>query len=108
MNRFFKFLTVFFVVFVVFSLAAEEAKNSSETGIANPDSSQTAEADVKSEEKNDGKVEKKDDGRGFVFGSYGRVQPATDLRGGSPKWVNIVSHGSRLEQEQGLPWWRRR
>lgn len=42
---------------------------------------------------------KKDDGRGFVFGSYGRVQPATDLRGGSPKWVNIVGHGSRLEQE---------
>ena len=42
---------------------------------------------------------KKDDGRGFVFGSYGRVQPATDLRGGRPKWVNIVGHGSRLEQE---------
>ncbi len=36
--------------------------------------------------------------RGVVFGSYGRVQPATDLEGGSPKWVNIVSHGSRLEQ----------
>ncbi len=45
------------------------------------------------------KPTEKKDKRGFVFGSYGRVQPATDLRGGSPKWVNIVSHGSRLEQE---------
>ncbi|MGI6393852.1 MAG: carbohydrate porin [bacterium] len=36
--------------------------------------------------------------RGFVFGSYGRVQPATDLEGGSAKWTNIVKHGSRLEQ----------
>lgn len=42
--------------------------------------------------------ESKNDDTGFVFGSYGRVQPATDLEGGSPKWVNIVSHGSRLEQ----------
>ncbi|HNW81922.1 MAG TPA: carbohydrate porin [bacterium] len=40
-----------------------------------------------------------EDETGFVFGSYGRVQPATDLEGGSPKWVNIVGHGSRLEQE---------
>ncbi|HRZ80570.1 MAG TPA: hypothetical protein P5044_11220, partial [bacterium] len=39
-----------------------------------------------------------EDETGFVFGSYGRVQPATDLEGGSPKWVNIVGHGSRLEQ----------
>ena len=103
MNRFFKFLTVFFVVFVVFSLAAEEGEKNPENEAVNPDSRQKAAEEVKSEdkteEKNDGKVEKKDDGRGFVFGSYGRVQPATDLRGGSPHWVNIVSHGSRLEQE---------
>ena len=45
------------------------------------------------------KAEDKDGKRGFVFGSYGRVQPATDLRGGSPKWLNVVGHGSRLEQE---------
>ncbi len=49
------------------------------------------------EEKNE--TIEKEAGRGFVFGSYGRVQPATDLQGGSPKWVNIVSHGSRLEQK---------
>jgi maltoporin len=50
---------------------------------------------VKEEVQND--VEKKDE-RGFIFGSYGRAQPATDLEGGSAKWVNIVGHGSRLEQ----------
>ncbi|HOG43688.1 MAG TPA: carbohydrate porin [bacterium] len=43
-------------------------------------------------------VEEKKEERGFIFGSYGRVQPATDLEGGSAKWVNIVGHGSRLEQ----------
>jgi len=34
----------------------------------------------------------------FIFGSYGRVQPSTDLEGGSGRHTNIVSHGSRLEQ----------
>lgn len=34
----------------------------------------------------------------FTFGSYGRVQPSTDLEGGSGRHTNIVSHGSRLEQ----------
>ena len=35
---------------------------------------------------------------GFTFGSYGRVQPATDLEGGTARQDNLVSHGSRLEQ----------
>ncbi len=40
------------------------------------------------------------DGEGtFQFGSYGRVQPSTDLEGGSGRHTNVVSHGSRLEQE---------
>jgi len=39
---------------------------------------------------------------GFVFGSYGRVQPYTDLRGGGAKHSNIVAHGSRLEQNSYL------
>lgn len=39
------------------------------------------------------------DGEGqFVFGSYGRVQPSTDLEGGSGRHTNIVSHGSRIEE----------
>jgi hypothetical protein len=35
---------------------------------------------------------------GFTFGSYGRVQPATDLEGGTARQFNLVAHGSRLEQ----------
>ena len=76
--------TVFLCVFIIlcfFQLKAEEAK---------------AEVSAGNETEKAEKTEK--DERGFVFGSYGRVQPATDLEGGSPKWVNIVSHGSRLEQ----------
>jgi maltoporin len=38
------------------------------------------------------------DDDGFTFGSYGRVQPATDLEGGTARQFNLVSHGSRLEQ----------
>ncbi len=34
---------------------------------------------------------------GFHFGSYGRVRTATDLRGGGPKFGNLVAHGSRLD-----------
>jgi hypothetical protein len=33
---------------------------------------------------------------GFRFGSYGRVQAATDLRGGSPQAVNVVARGPRI------------
>ena len=32
----------------------------------------------------------------FTFGSYGRVGAASDLRGGQPGRVNVISHGSRL------------
>lgn len=42
--------------------------------------------------------EKKEEPAKFIFGSYGRVQPSTDLEGGSGRHTNIVSHGSRLEQ----------
>lgn len=42
---------------------------------------------------------KKEETPTFVFGSYGRVQPATNLEGGSAYKNNIVSHGSRLEQD---------
>ncbi|MBI5525429.1 MAG: carbohydrate porin [Deltaproteobacteria bacterium] len=38
------------------------------------------------------------DESGFTFGSYGRVQPATDLEGGTARQYNLVSHGSRLDQ----------
>ncbi len=38
----------------------------------------------------------------FVFGSYGRIQPATNLKGQSPQNSNIVSHGSRLEEKSYL------
>ncbi len=37
--------------------------------------------------------------QGFKFGSYGRVQPATDLKGGVPSDTNVVSHGSRLHEK---------
>ena len=77
--------------------AAEEAPVKTEEAEAPAAEEVKAADEVKSEEVVAEK--KKDDGRGFVFGSYGRVQPATDLRGGSPKWVNIVGHGSRLEQD---------
>ena len=33
----------------------------------------------------------------FSGGTYGRVQPSWNLRGGSGRPVNLVSHGSRLE-----------
>lgn len=35
---------------------------------------------------------------GVELGSYGRVQVSTDARGGAGEPVNVVSHGSRLEQ----------
>ncbi len=34
--------------------------------------------------------------RGFAFGSYGRVQIGTDLRGSTPEPVNVVYKGSRV------------
>ena len=37
-------------------------------------------------------------GSGFDFGSYGRVGIGSDLRGHSGYGVNVVSHGSRLEE----------
>ncbi len=40
-----------------------------------------------------GKVESQ-----FTFGSYGRVRGATDFRGGRPEQVNVVSHGSRVDE----------
>ena len=91
MNRFFNFFAVLFVA-AAFSLtlAAEDDGQNLKNELSEADSQQEAADSVKNDAK-------KDDGRGFVFGSYGRVQPATDLRGGSPKWVNIVSHGSRLD-----------
>ncbi|HET6612222.1 MAG TPA: carbohydrate porin [Kofleriaceae bacterium] len=33
---------------------------------------------------------------GFGFGSYGRIDAATDLRGGTPEPVSVVAHGSRI------------
>ena len=35
---------------------------------------------------------------GFAFGSYGRVVAAGNMRGGSGQSSNIVSHGSRLDE----------
>lgn len=37
-------------------------------------------------------------GSGFDFGSYGRVGIGSDLRGHTGYGVNVVSHGSRLEE----------
>jgi maltoporin len=37
-------------------------------------------------------------GSGFDFGSYGRLGIGSDLRGHSGYGVNVVSHGSRLEE----------
>ncbi len=34
----------------------------------------------------------------FSFGSYGRVISASDLRGGSGRQANIVSHGTRIDE----------
>jgi maltoporin len=39
-----------------------------------------------------------DNGR-FEFGSYGRVQVASDLRGGTGRPANIVSHGTRIDED---------
>lgn len=37
-----------------------------------------------------------DDDLGFGFGSYGRIDAATDLRGGTPEPVSVVAHGARI------------
>lgn len=37
-------------------------------------------------------------GEGFSFGSYGRVNAASDLRGGSGRAANIVAHGTRIDE----------
>ena len=34
----------------------------------------------------------------FTFGSYGRVIAASDLRGGTGRQANIVSHGTRIDE----------
>jgi maltoporin len=34
----------------------------------------------------------------FIFGSYGRVRAAGDLQGGSARQVNVVTHGSRIDE----------
>ena len=39
-----------------------------------------------------------DNGR-FEFGSYGRVQMASDGRGGTGRSANIVAHGSRIDED---------
>ncbi len=36
---------------------------------------------------------------GFQFGSYGRVRIASDGRGGTGRQTNVVSHGSRIDEE---------
>lgn len=46
--------------------------------------------------KKDSKT-KKDD-TGFAFGSYGRVGAATDGHGATTRPINVVSHGTRLEE----------
>ena len=97
MSKFFSFLTVSFVVFVIslplYAESDESGEKEQESHVADAGSQDGGETSSAVKKEADDKK------RGFVFGSYGRVQPATDLRGGSPKWVNIVSHGSRLEQE---------
>jgi hypothetical protein len=35
----------------------------------------------------------------FEFGSYGRVQIASDLRGGTGQEANIVAHGTRIDED---------
>ena len=35
----------------------------------------------------------------FEFGSYGRVQVASDLRGGTGKPANVVAHGTRIDED---------
>lgn len=34
----------------------------------------------------------------FTFGSYARVRAASDLRGGTARPVNVVTHGSRIDE----------
>src|SRR5688500_17358127 len=36
---------------------------------------------------------------GFDFGSYGRVGAGTDLRGSTPRSVNVVAHGPRIVEQ---------
>ena len=36
---------------------------------------------------------------GFEFGSYGRVQIASDLRGGTGREANIVAYGTRIDED---------
>ena len=98
MSKFFSFLAVFFVIFAISPLlcAEEEVSGGEQESPVVSSEQQNGGSEASSQTKDKEDENKK---RGFVFGSYGRVQPATDLRGGSPKWVNIVGHGSRLEQE---------
>src|SRR5436309_2216031 len=42
---------------------------------------------------------KKPDTGHFEFGSYGRVRIASDLRGGTGRQANIVTHGDRIDEE---------
>ena len=36
---------------------------------------------------------------GFQFGSYGRVQIASDGRGGTGRPANVVAHGTRIDED---------
>jgi maltoporin len=55
-------------------------------------------------EKKPGKKanEEKSDDTGFAFGSYGRVRADTDGHGSSAKPINVVTHGTRLEESTYL------
>ncbi len=41
-------------------------------------------------------------GKGFRFGSYGRILAGTDLRGGKPETANVVAHGPRIVEPSYL------
>jgi len=65
--------------------------------------SHKVQGDKQAEEKETKEKKKKnEEDTGFHFGSYGRVLAAGDGHGASAKPINVVSHGTRLEESTYL------
>ncbi len=70
------------------------AKGSAQGDAANPASTS---ADTKPDAPKADSAKSPTDG--FQFGSYGRVRIASDLRGGTGRQANVVTHGTRIDED---------
>ena len=79
------------------SAAASGGSSNTGTVGAVVDAVSSPKASIETRQERRELLPKGDKGGRFEFGSYGRVNVGSDLRGGTGRDPNIVAHGSRLE-----------